>query len=89
MVVDPNAVEYPRLSLPITAVDTILPHKISKNAITGKWELYVDYEGIVRSVPFFVGGPPVDDIKMLYADQFSVPTFVSIFAANFTAPTGI
>ncbi len=88
-VVDPNAVEYPRLSLPITAVDTILPHKISKNAITGKWELYVDYDGIVRSVPFFVGGPPVDDIKMLYADQFSVPTFVSIFAANFTAPTGI
>ena len=46
-VVDPNSVEYPRLSLPITAVDTILPHKIGKNNIPGQWELYVDYDGIV------------------------------------------
>jgi predicted secreted protein with PEFG-CTERM motif len=88
-IVDPNAVEYPRLSLPITAVDTILPHVISKNAITGQWELYVDYDGIVRSIPYFVVGPPVDDIEMLNANQFRVPTFVSNFATNFTAPTGI
>ncbi|NHI04144.1 hypothetical protein DYY67_1519 [Candidatus Nitrosotalea sp. TS] len=88
-VVDPNAVEYPRLSLPITAVDTILPHKIGKNDTSGQWELYIDYDGIVRSVPYFVGGPPVDDMEMLNANQFSMPTFVSNFATNFTAPTGI
>ncbi|MGI0087044.1 MAG: PEFG-CTERM sorting domain-containing protein [Nitrosotalea sp.] len=88
-VVDPNSVEYPRLSLPITAVDTILPHKIGKNDISGKWELYIDYDGIVRSIPYFVGGHPVDDIEMLNTNQFSVPTFVSNFATNFTAPTGI
>ncbi len=88
-VVDPNSVEYPRLSLPITAVDTILPREISKNATTGQWELYIDYDGIVRSVPYFVGGPPVDDAEMLNEYQFSVPAFVSNFATNFTAPTGI
>ena len=88
-VVDPNAVEYPRLSLPITAADTVLPHKIGKNDISGQWELYIDYDGIVRSVPYFVGGPPVDDMEMLNANQFSMPTFVSNFATNFTAPTGI
>lgn len=88
-VVDPNSVEYPRLSLPITAADTILPHKISKNNITGQWELYIDYDGIVRSIPYFVVGPPVDDIEMLNTNQFSVPAFVSNFATNFTAPTGI
>ena len=88
-VVDPNAVEYPRLSLPITAADTILPHKIGKNDITGQWNLYVDYDGIVRSIPYFVVGPPVDDIEMLNTNQFSVPAFVSNFATNFTAPTGI
>jgi sugar lactone lactonase YvrE len=88
-VVDPNSVQYPRLSLPITAADTILPHKIGENNIAGQWELYVDYGGIVRSIPYFVGGPPVNDLEMLDANQFSVPTFVSNFATNFTAPTGI
>lgn len=88
-VVDPNSVEYPRSSLPITAIDTILPHKIGKNYISGKWELYIDYGGIVRSIPYFVIGSPVNDIEMLNTNQFSVPTFVSNFATNFTAPTGI
>ncbi|MGI0101727.1 MAG: 6-bladed beta-propeller, partial [Nitrosotalea sp.] len=88
-VVDPNGAEYPRSSLPITAVDTILPHKISENAIPGQWNLYIDYDGIVRSMSYFVGGPPVDDVEMLNANQFSVPVFVSNFATNFTAPTGI
>lgn len=88
-VVDPNAVEYPKLSLPITAIDTILPHKIGKNDTSGQWELYVDYDGIVRSIPYFVVGSPVDDLELLNKNQFSIPVFVSNFATNFTAPTGI
>ncbi|MDE1727492.1 MAG: 6-bladed beta-propeller, partial [Thaumarchaeota archaeon] len=51
--------------------------------------LYIDYGGIVRSIPYFVIGSPVNDIEMLNTNQFSVPTFVSNFATNFTAPTGI
>ncbi|MFZ1077063.1 MAG: hypothetical protein WAN47_06510 [Nitrosotalea sp.] len=88
-VIDPYSIEYPRLSLPITAIDTILSHKIGKNAISGQWELYIDYDGIVRSTPYFVSGPSVDNIEMLNANHSGVPVFVSNFATNFTAPTGI
>ncbi|MDE1867715.1 MAG: hypothetical protein KGI08_08430, partial [Thaumarchaeota archaeon] len=89
-VVDPNGVEYPRLSLPITTTDTILPHKISKNYMTGQWTLYIDYDRIIRDVPFYVKGSPVNDNDILNINQFSVPTFVSNFGAtSFNAPTGI
>ncbi len=88
-VVDPNHIEYPRLSLPITAVDTMLPHKIGKNNIVGQWEIYIDYAGIVRSVPYNVKGSAVDDSEIFNSNQFSMSIFVSNFATNFTAPTGI
>ncbi len=88
-VVDPNSVEYPRLSLPISGVDTILTHKISKNAISGQWKLYIDYDGIVRNVPYFVTGPPVNNTETFNTNQLSEPLFVSDFGANFIAPSGI
>ena len=88
-VIDPNSVEYPKSSLPITTVDTILQHKISKNDTIGQWELYIDYDGIIRSVPYFVKGQPVNSTETFNSDQFNVPTFVSNFATNFTSPTGI
>lgn len=88
-VVDPSGIEYPRQSLPITAVNTILPHKIGRDNTSGQWELYIDYDGIVRSATYNVKGSPVDDSEILNSNMFSMPVFVSNFAANFTSPTGI
>ncbi|MDE1829992.1 MAG: hypothetical protein KGI25_06700 [Thaumarchaeota archaeon] len=90
-VVDPNGVEYPRISLPITSFETIFPHKIGENYTTGQWQLYMDYDGIVKSVPFYVIGSPVRDDELLNVNQFSIPSFVSNFgtAASLKDPSGI
>lgn len=88
-VVDPNGIEYPRQSLPTTTVDTILPHKIGRDNIPGQWNLYIDYDGIVRSAAYNVQGQPLDDSELLNSNKFSMPVFVSNFAANLTSPTGI
>ncbi|MGI0065951.1 MAG: hypothetical protein ACREA5_04525, partial [Nitrosotalea sp.] len=88
-VIDPNGVEYPKSSLSITTVDTILQHKISKNDTIGKWELYTNYDGIIRSASYFVKGQPVNSTETFNSNQFNIPAFVSNFATNFTSPTGI
>ncbi len=90
-VVDPSNAEYPRFSLPITSLDTILLYKIGEGYTTGLWKLYIDYDGVIRSVPFYVIGAPVNENEMLIANQFSIPSFVSYFgtATSLNNPIGI
>jgi sugar lactone lactonase YvrE len=89
-VVDPYGTTYQKLSFPMYTNDIILPHKVSKTDVLGQWELYVDYAGIVKSVPFYVEGSPVDYNELLNSNKFSMPTFVSTFgSSDFRNPTGI
>ncbi len=90
-VIDPNGVEYPRKSLSMTTLDTILPYKIGKNYTTGHWEIYADYDGIIRNASFDIKGSPVGENELLNANQFSIPKFVSYFgtSTSFNDPTGI
>ena len=90
-VVDPNGIEYPRSALSVTTLDTILPHKIGENYTTGQWELYMDYDGIIRNVPFYVKGSPVSNNEMLNVNQFNMPSFVSNFGTttSLNNPIGI
>lgn len=89
-VIDPNGIEYPRSSLPIITNDAILPHKIGSDYITGQWKLYIDYGGIVRDIPFYVIGSPVDNNELLNANQFGIPSYVSNFGTtSFNNPIGI
>jgi sugar lactone lactonase YvrE len=89
-VVDPYGTAYQKLSFPVSTNDIILPYKVSKTDVPGQWELYIDYAGIVKSVPFYVTGNPVDYNELLNTNQFSMPTFVSTFgSSNFSNPTGI
>lgn len=89
--VSPKGVEYPRELLPVTSLDTILPFKIGENYTTGLWVLYLDYDGIVKNVPFNVVGSPVDENEFLNPNQFSIPRFVSFFgtSTSFNQPVGI
>ena len=87
--VDPSGVEYPKITLPLTGLETILPHQIADDAPTGQWELYVDYGGLVKSVPFKVVGAPVDQSELLNTNKFITPTFVSDFGSGLDAPSGI
>lgn len=90
-VVDPNGVEYPRISLPVTSLESIFPHKIGQNFTTGQWQFYMDYDGIIKNVPFNVIGEPVSDDEFLNINQFAMPTFVSNFGASTSlkGPSGI
>ncbi|HXX06089.1 MAG TPA: hypothetical protein VEJ68_04625 [Candidatus Bathyarchaeia archaeon] len=88
-VVDPNGKAYQKISFPISTNDIILPHRVSGSDITGQWELYVDNGGIIKSVPFYVKGSPVNYNELLNTNQFSVPVFVSTFGSDFINPTGI
>jgi sugar lactone lactonase YvrE len=89
-VVDPNGAAYQKLSFPVSTNDIILPYKVSKTNDPRQWELYVDYAGIVKSVPFYVKGIPVDYNELLNTNQFSIPIFVYTFgSSNFINPTGI
>lgn len=88
-VIDPNGKAYQKLSFPVSTNDIILPHKISRTDVSGQWELYVDYGGIVKSSPFYVEGSPVDYNELLNTNQFSMPVFVSTFGSDFLNPAGI
>jgi sugar lactone lactonase YvrE len=87
---DPNGTTNQKLSFPMSTINVILPHKISNVSTLGQWLFYVDYGGIVQSVPFYVKGSTVDENEMVNINQFSVPSFVSNFGSSeFSRPTGI
>ena len=89
-VVDPNGTTYQKISFPMSTNDIILPYKVTKTDVPGQWEFYEDYAGIVKFVPYYVKGSPVDYNELLNANQFSKPTFVSSFgSSDFINPTGI
>ncbi|MDR3781717.1 MAG: 6-bladed beta-propeller [Candidatus Nitrosotalea sp.] len=89
-VTNPDGKTSPEISLPLDTTEIIIPHKIAKNDSNGQWNLYVNYDGIVISSSFYVGGPPVEDSEVLDAVQYSVPTFVSVInSTTFKSPTGI
>ena len=89
-VTNPDGKSSSDIMLPIDTSEIIIPHKIAKNDNRGQWKLYVNYDGIVKYSSFYVDGPPVDDSKILGADQYSIPTLVlEINPTTFKSPTGI
>jgi sugar lactone lactonase YvrE len=88
--VDQYGTVHQKLSFPLTTNDTILPYKVSKNEFQGQNQLYVNYDGIIKSVLFYVKGDSVDDNEFLNMNQFNIPIFVSMFgSSNFSKPSGI
>ncbi len=89
-VTSPNGNTSPDISLPIDTTEIIIPHKIAQNDSKGLWELYVNYDGIIKNSAFYVDGSPVDSGKILDAVQYSIPTFIStINSTTFKSPTSI
>jgi sugar lactone lactonase YvrE len=87
---DPNGTTYQKLSFPMSSNNVILPYKTSNLDTLGQWMFYVDYGGVVQSVPFYIRGGAVDGNQMMSINQFSVPTFVSNFGSSeYSRPTGI
>lgn len=87
---DPNGTNRHLLFFPLVTNDIILPQEITKNDLPGKWKFYVDYDGIIKSVSFYIKGSSVADNEIINTNQFSIPSFVSVFdSSNLIKPTGI
>ncbi|MDH2907803.1 MAG: hypothetical protein PXX83_06905 [Candidatus Nitrosotalea sp.] len=89
-VTSPNGNASPAISLPMDTTEIIIPHKIAQNDSRGTWELYVNYDGIIKNASFYVDDSPVDSGKILDPSQYNIPTFVSaINSTTFKSPTSI
>ncbi|MDE1839730.1 MAG: hypothetical protein KGH87_07410 [Thaumarchaeota archaeon] len=89
-VTSPNGNASPAISLPMDTTEIIIPHKIAQNDSSGTWELYVNYDGIIKNASFHVNSSPVDSGKILDPSQYNIPTFVSaINSTTFKSPTSI
>jgi len=89
-VTSPNGNASPAISLPIDTTEIIIPHKIAQNDSKGAWELYVNYDGIIKNSSFYVDDLPVDSGEILDPAQYNIPTFVStINSTTFKSPTSI
>ncbi len=89
-VTSPNGNASQTISLPVNTTEIIIPHKIAQNDSKGVWELYVNYDGIIKNSSFYVDGSPIDSGEILDPTQYNIPTFVSaINSTTFSFPTGI
>ena len=61
---DPNGKNGTVYSIPITSIDTLTPHKISKDDTQGIWKVHVNYGGVMTSANFFVEGESVDTLDI-------------------------
>jgi sugar lactone lactonase YvrE len=78
------------IRLPVNTAEIIMPHKISRQDISGQWQLHVNYDGIKKYSTFYVIGASIDDGKILNAEQYDIPVFVStINSTTFQSPNNI
>ncbi len=86
---DPQGTSHGLISIPVSLNDVIIPHKIATNDQVGRWQFYVNYEGIVKSSTFYVGGEIREDNELLNSGQFIIPKYPSSINSKFSFPTDI
>lgn len=89
---DPSGKQGPKISIPVTSGDTLIPHKINKDEMQGVWKMYVDYGGATKFAIFFVEGEPVDVMDIDGSDVGTPPPLLATLGSGdikFKNPRGI